>query len=56
VFKRGHHPPYDLMFGAPPDKDLHTIDQAANLVNNLQDMHNYARQHLNLTSDRMKIR
>jgi hypothetical protein len=43
----------DLLFGATPDKERPTIDHAANLVDHLRDIHNYARQHLKLASDRM---
>jgi hypothetical protein len=41
---------------ATPDKERPTIDHAANLVDHLHDIHNYARQHLNLASDWMKTR
>jgi hypothetical protein len=44
----------DLLFGAPPDRERPTTDYAADLVDNLYDTHNYARQHLKLSSDRMK--
>jgi hypothetical protein len=32
------------------------MDNAANLVDHLHDIHNYARQHLKLVSDRMETR
>lgn len=44
------------VFGAPPGKERPTTDYAADLVDHLQDIHNYARQHLKLASDRMKTR
>jgi hypothetical protein len=40
----------------PPDKKLPTTDYATDLVDHLHDIHNYARQHLKLASDRMKTR
>jgi hypothetical protein len=40
----------------PPDKELPTTDYAADVVDHLHDIHNYARQHLKLASDRMKTR
>jgi hypothetical protein len=43
----------DLLFGAPRQG---TTPNAANLVDHLHDIHNYARQHLKLASDRMKTR
>ncbi|PNF29641.1 hypothetical protein B7P43_G16387 [Cryptotermes secundus] len=46
----------DLLFGVPPDKEQPTTDYAGDLVDHLHDIHNYARQHLKLASDRMKTR
>jgi hypothetical protein len=46
----------DLLVGTPTDKERPTIEHAANLVNHLRDIHNYARQHLRLFSNRMKTR
>jgi hypothetical protein len=46
----------DLLFGAPQDKERPTTDHAADLVDHLHDIHNYARQHLKLASHRMKTR
>jgi hypothetical protein len=49
----------DLLLGEPPpppDKEQPTLDHAANLLHDLHDIHNYARQHLKLASDRMKTR
>jgi hypothetical protein len=54
VFGRELRLPSDLLFGAPPDKELPTINHAADLVDRLHDIHNYARKHLKLASDRMK--
>jgi hypothetical protein len=48
--------PCDLLFGAPPDKERPTTVQAAELMDHLHNIHNYARQHLKLASDRMKTR
>jgi hypothetical protein len=48
--------PSDLLFGTPPDKERPTIEHAANLVDYLRNIHNYARQHLRLASNRMKTR
>lgn len=36
--------------------DKPTIDQAGNLVDHLDNIHDYVRQHLKLTSDRKKTR
>jgi hypothetical protein len=44
------------LFGVPPDKERPTTDFAAELVDQLQDIHNYARRNLKLASDRMKTR
>jgi hypothetical protein len=38
--------PGDLLFRAPPDKEQSTMDHAADLVDRLHNIHNYARQHL----------
>jgi hypothetical protein len=46
VFGRGIRLPCDLLFGALPDKERPTIDHAANFVDNLHDILNYASQHL----------
>jgi hypothetical protein len=46
----------DLLFGAPPDKKRPTTDHAADLVDRLHDVHNYARQNLKLARDRIKTR
>jgi hypothetical protein len=56
VFGRELRLPCDLLFGAHPDKEGLTTDHAADLVDHLHDIHHYARQHLKLASDRMKIR
>jgi hypothetical protein len=42
------------MVGKPPDKARPTIDHVADLVDNLHDIHNYARQHVPLANSRMK--
>jgi hypothetical protein len=49
-----HRLPCDLLFGAPPNKEWPTVDHAINLVGHLQDIYNFARQHLKLASDQMK--
>jgi hypothetical protein len=54
LFGRELRLPSDLLFGTPPDKERPTIEHAANLVDHLRDIHNYARQHLRLASNRMK--
>jgi hypothetical protein len=54
VFRRELRLPGDLLFGAPPDKEQPTINHAADLVDWLHNIHNYARQHLKLASERMK--
>jgi hypothetical protein len=56
VFGRELRLPYDLLFGAPPDKGRLTTDIAADLVGHLRDIHNNAHQHLKLASDWMKTR
>jgi hypothetical protein len=56
VFGREHRLPCDLLFGVPPSKERPTIDHAANLVDHLHDIHNYARQFLKLANDQMKTR
>jgi hypothetical protein len=56
VFGRELRLPCDLLFGAPPDKERPTTDHAAGLVDHLHDIHDYARRHLKLASDRMKTR
>ncbi|PNF24989.1 hypothetical protein B7P43_G08361 [Cryptotermes secundus] len=56
VFGRELRLPCDLLFGAPPDKEQPNTDYAADLVDNLHDIHNYARKNLKLASDRMKTR
>jgi hypothetical protein len=40
VFGRELRLPSDLLFGTPPDKELPTIDHAADLVDRLHDIHN----------------
>jgi hypothetical protein len=39
-----------------PEKERPTIDNAANLVYGVHDVHNHESQNLNLTSERMKVR
>jgi hypothetical protein len=48
--------PCDLLFESPPDKKRPTIDHAADLVDRLHDIHSYARQHMKLTTNRIKTR
>jgi hypothetical protein len=43
-----------MLFGAPRDKKRPTIDHAANFLDHIHNIQNYARQHLKLASDRMK--
>jgi hypothetical protein len=56
LFGRELRLPSDLLFGTPSNKERPTIELAANLVDHLRDIHNYARQHLRLASNRMKTR
>jgi hypothetical protein len=56
VFGRELRLPIELLFGAPLVKEQPTIDHADDLVDRLHIIHNYARQHLKLASDRMKTR
>jgi hypothetical protein len=56
VFGRELRLPCDLLFGVPPDKERPRTNYAAELVDHLHDIHQYARQHLKLASDRMKTR
>jgi hypothetical protein len=56
VFGRELRLPCHLLYGVPPDKERPTLDHAADLVDHLQDIHEYVRQHLRHASDRMKIR
>jgi hypothetical protein len=46
VFRRELRLPCDLLFGAPPDKEVYTTDYAANISERLHDIHLFARQHL----------
>jgi hypothetical protein len=56
VFGRELRLPCDLMFGAPPDKGQSVMAYAAELAERLRDTHMFARQHLQVASDRMKAR
>ncbi|PNF17535.1 hypothetical protein B7P43_G16461 [Cryptotermes secundus] len=56
VFGRELRLTCDLLFGVPPDKKLSTTVYAADFVDHLHDIHDYARRHLKLASDRMKTR
>jgi hypothetical protein len=56
LFGRGLRLPSDLLFGTPPDMERPAMEHEANLVDHLRDIHNYARQHLRLASNRMKTR
>jgi hypothetical protein len=56
VFGRELRLPCDLLFGVPPNKERPKTDYAAELVYQLYDIHNYARQNLKLASARMKTR
>jgi hypothetical protein len=48
--------PCDLLFGVSPDQEQPTTYNAADLVEHLHDIHDYARRHLILASDRVKTR
>jgi hypothetical protein len=56
VFGRELQLPCNWLFGALPDKEWPTTGYAADLVDHLCDIHNYAGQHLKMASDRMKTR
>jgi hypothetical protein len=56
VFWRELRLPCDLLFEAPPDMGRPTTDHAAELVDHLHDIHDYARRQLKLASVRMKTR
>jgi hypothetical protein len=56
VFRRELRLPCDLLFGVHPDKKKPATYYAADLVEHLHDIYNYARQHLKLASDRLKTR
>jgi hypothetical protein len=45
-----------MPFGAPAYKERPTIDHAADLVDRVHDIHNYADQHLKMASGKMKAR
>jgi hypothetical protein len=46
----------DLMFRAPPDKELSAACYSADLVEQIHDNHHIARHHLKIARDRMKAR
>jgi hypothetical protein len=54
VFRTELQQPCDLLFGEPPDKERPTINHAANFVDHLHDIQNYACQHQKLASDWVK--
>jgi hypothetical protein len=56
MFGRELRLPYDLLFGAPPDKERPTTVHAVELVDHLHDIDDYARRHLKLASNWMKTR
>jgi hypothetical protein len=56
VFGRELHLPCDLMFGAPPDREQSATSYAADLFEQLHDIHHFTHQHLKVASDRMKVR
>ena len=56
IFGRELRLPCVLMFGASPDKEQSVTDYAADLVERLRVTHHFARQHLEVASDRMKAR
>lgn len=56
VFGRELHLPCGLIFGFPPSRSDRPLNDAADLVYGVHDVHNYERQNLDLTSDRMKVR
>jgi hypothetical protein len=56
VFGRHLRLSSDFLFGAPAQKELQTVDYATDLVEHLQEIQNYGRQHLQVASNRMKTR
>jgi hypothetical protein len=56
MFGREPRLPCDLLFGTPPYKERPTLDHAADLVDSLHEIHDFAWQHMNLARDRMKTR
>lgn len=56
LFGRKLRFPCDLLFRAPRDKEESMIENAANLVEKLHDIHSFARQHIKVASVRMKAR
>jgi hypothetical protein len=56
VFGRELRLPCSLLFGVPPNKERPTTDYAADLVDHLHDVHQYAHEHLKLASDWKKTR
>jgi hypothetical protein len=46
----------DLKLGASPDKEMSTTDYTTELIESLDNIHHFAREHLKLSSDRMKAR
>jgi hypothetical protein len=56
VFGRELRLPCNLLVGVPPDKEQPTSDYVAELMDQLYDIQNYARQNLKLASDWMKTR
>jgi hypothetical protein len=56
VFGRELSLPCGLLFGASFKQQRPTIDHEANLVDHLHEIHNYAHQHLKLSSEGMKTR
>jgi hypothetical protein len=54
VFGRELRLPCDLLFGAPPDKERPTTDLAADLVDHLHDIRNYAGWHIKKCSTTLR--
>ena len=55
MMRRNLQLPVDLFIGRPDDdQPVHTSDYAQPLLNGLEKVHDYARQHLKMKSDKMK--
>jgi hypothetical protein len=54
VFGRELRLTCDLLIVDPSDKEQFTIDDVVDVVDRLHDIHHFARQHFNVSSDRMK--
>lgn len=56
IFGRKLRLPCDLFFGTPPGKQQPSVAHAPELVKSLAEIHTYAHEHLEVASDRIKVR